>query len=283
MQGTKLPLNTENSKLEAENLQKRMPVEVIKVLFQQNKLHLSDLYILITRDRNFSGQITNKKIHLAAEMLGKSRRTICRQLEELCNLNLADKFKNKYMAVGANQFTVRCARSRVKMARIPENVNWTNLAYSVIKSEQFYRKSYEVKKNCKTTQDANDELQRIAISSSYTRMHLRCNLGIERSESTIRRQMAKSEIRYSRQKGVKTINGKMMSGGNRVRQDFMSALIADELPGNEFLVQKRNRYIWAYEEAPIIHEVLHFSCRGVSGAQKKAARERYERYARIRF
>ena len=246
----KIPISNGSSKFQ-------LPVEVIKLLFVSKKMHLLGLYALLTRDGQFSGHLSRKKIKAMADRLGKSRLTVVRQLAGLKKLGLVEDCGPVWMACGADFFAATCGRSRCHQVSIPGNIvtkkDLQAFALAVIASEQFHRERGKQEKS--KTQDDSDGFK-ADISASYTQQYVNhlggmCSDKISRTRVSSLRSQAKRRnwIFYTRKQEVSAFGleqpetGKMVFGRNRC---FV------ELPA-------------------VFHRVLSFCSRGVSGSLKHRA------------
>ncbi len=259
---------------EKENTSKMLNIEVLSDALGKKFLHCLELYMLVSRDKRFSGHLVRRKIGMASEILGQRPTTTIRQAEALVDAGLFVKHITQYMSVSSDKYAATsCSTKNVRVV-VPEGAKLIDLAYATIISKQVQRiASVEAKKLGKSTrQDIREAVQGAMsqCSSSYTGRYMD-TIRVKRHESTIRRRRASAS--RSGMLAVERTKEVILSGDCEVAMAFEHTE-----PGTGYYLSTqfykgKALVTWFSEGAPNVSSMLSFSSRGIPGKLKRLAME----------
>ncbi len=245
----------------------KAPVEVLRSLFEANRMALLPLYLTATREKDLLGTVTKKKVLSLSERLKRNPNSIMRQLAQLEDLGLCNRTGSVWMFTGGKKFTALCGKTMVKLVRVGrlDRKYLTTLAYASFISEQGKRIFSKAKvRNASLSADG----VKVPIASSYTANW------IKRSRTTVsaRRKSAKELGLLDYQRQFKHHH----TGGIEVKKGFVQARSSNLTKTGEILVEKSGVFLWIEETPSLFSKLLHFSLHPVKNTVlRNLARERY--------
>lgn len=246
----------------------QVPFEVLRALFEANRMSLLPLYLTATRHKSFLGTVTKSKVEDLAKCLKRNPNTVMRQLSQLQGEGLCKRTGNVWMFIGGKKVTALCGKTMVKLVKVQslDRKYLTTLAYAAFISDQGKRIFSKAKsKNASLSVDG----VKVPIAAKFTANWI----GRSRVTVSARRKAAKGFGMIDYQRQFKHHH----TGGIEVKNGFVMARSSKLTRPSEILVEKNGCFSWIEETPSHFSNLLHFTLHPVkSKALRQLARQRHQ-------